>query len=45
MKNRNLSLELIKEAKKHPNGWIYVLDKKYEGKEEVREVPGRGDVF
>jgi hypothetical protein len=35
MKKRNLSLELINEAKKHPNGWVYVLDKKYEGKEEV----------
>ncbi|WP_397447808.1 hypothetical protein [Polaribacter sp. R77954] len=35
MKNRKISLELIKEAKKHPNGWVYVLDKEYEGKEEV----------
>ena len=35
MKNRKISLELIKEAKRHPNGWVYVLDKEYEGKEEV----------
>ncbi|MBT2163086.1 hypothetical protein [Zobellia barbeyronii] len=27
--------ELIEEAKKHPNGWVYVLDKEYEGKGEV----------
>ena len=35
IKSRNLSPELIKEAKKHPNGWVYVLDKEYERKEDV----------
>lgn len=32
--NRN-NPELIKEAKNNPNGWVYVLDKEFEGKEEV----------
>jgi len=27
--------KLILEAKNNPNGWVYVMDKKYEGKEEV----------
>lgn len=27
--------ELIKEAKNNPNGWVYVLDKEFEGKQEV----------
>lgn len=27
--------ELIKEAKNNPNGWVYVLDKEFKGKEEV----------
>ena len=27
--------ELIKEAKNNPNGWVYALDKEYQGKEEV----------
>ena len=35
MDKRNLSPKLIKEAKRHPNGWVYVLDKEFEGKEEV----------
>ena len=35
MNNRNLSPDLIKEAEKHPNGWIYVLDKEFQGKQEV----------
>ena len=29
------SAELIAEVKNHPNGWVYVLDKEFEGKEEV----------
>ena len=29
------SAELIEEAKNHPNGWVYVLDKEFKGKEEV----------
>jgi hypothetical protein len=29
------SLELIAEAKRTPNGWVYVLDKEFKGKEEV----------
>ena len=33
--SQKLSPELIKEAKKHPNGWVYVLDKEFKGKEEV----------
>ena len=37
MNNRNLSPDLIKEAEKHPNGWIYVLDKEFQGKQEVPE--------
>jgi len=32
MKN---SAELIAEAKNNPNGWVYVLDKEFEGKEKV----------
>ncbi len=27
--------ELIAEAKNNPNGWVYVLDKEFDGKEEV----------
>ena len=27
--------ELIKEAKNNPNGWVYVLDKEFDGNEEV----------
>jgi hypothetical protein len=26
---------MIIEAKKHPNGWVYVLDNEFEGKERV----------
>ncbi len=29
------SSELIAEAKKNPNGWVYVLDKEYKDKNEV----------
>jgi len=31
----NNNPELIKEAKNNPNGWVYVLDEVYKGKEEV----------
>tara|TARA_B110001450_G_C17414793_1_gene397307 strand:- start:244 stop:438 length:195 start_codon:yes stop_codon:yes gene_type:complete len=27
--------ELITEAKNHPNGWVYILDNEFAGKEEV----------
>ena len=27
--------KLIEEAKNHPNGWVYILDKEFDGKEEV----------
>lgn len=27
--------ELIKEAKNNPNGWVYVLNKEFERKQEV----------
>lgn len=26
---------LIEEAKKHPNGWVYVIDEQFRGKDEV----------
>ena len=29
------SSELIAEAKKNPNGWVYVLDREYKDKKEV----------
>ena len=29
------SEEAIKEAMKHPKGWVYVIDEKYLGKEDV----------
>ena len=32
--NKNNS-KLTKEAKQNPNGWVYVLDKEFEGKNEV----------
>ena len=27
--------KLIEEAKKHPNGWVYVIDEHFRDKEEV----------
>ncbi|MFS4466199.1 hypothetical protein [Maribacter sp. 2210JD10-5] len=52
MRNYKITSELIEEAKKNPNGWIYVLDKEYEGKEEVPpefiqgawKVDGKGEI-
>lgn len=35
MDNYKNNPDLINEAKNNPNGWVYVLDKEYEGKEEV----------
>ncbi len=35
MRNNRITSDLLEEAKKNPNGWVYVLDKEYDGKEEV----------
>jgi len=35
VEKQNLPPELIEEAKKYPNAHVYVLDKEFEGKEEV----------